>query len=83
MLNSLALKFLVLKDEKLLCCIITKTGNRFVISLHLRYALQYCNTKKFVIHLHEVTERIYLRGDKISEMCFEQPQYGAIIGMLL
>lgn len=39
--------------------------NRFVIPLYLRYALQYCNTKKFVIHLHEVTERMYLRGDKI------------------
>ena len=53
-----------------------KTDNRFVISLNLGHVLHHCNAKKLLIHSHEVTEYVRLRGDRIKEISFDQPQHG-------
>ena len=43
----------VLEDEKLLSFIITKTDNRFGISLDLGYVQHHCNAEKLVVYSHE------------------------------
>ena len=43
----------VFEDEKLLSFIMTKTDNRFVISLNLGYVLFHCNARKLLIYWDE------------------------------
>ena len=44
----------------------TKTDNRFVISLDFGHVLHHWNTKKLlIIYSHDVTEYVSLRGEKI------------------
>ena len=71
----------VLTDKKLLRFIMTKTGDRFVISLDLGYVQHHCNATGSFTYLHDVTE--CLKGDRILEIYFDYPQSGTIIEMLL
>ena len=67
----------------LLGFITTKTENRFVISLDPGYVLHFCNAEKRLIYSHDVTECVRLRGDRIYEICSDQPQHGNKIETLL
>ena len=43
----------------------TKTENRFVISLDLDYVLHHCNTEKVLIYSSDVNEWVHLRENRI------------------
>ena len=60
----------------------TKTDNRFVISLDLGHVLHHCNAKK-LIHSHDVTEYVSLRGETFLEIYSNWPQHETIIDTLL
>ena len=43
----------------------TKTENRFVISLDLGYVLYHCNAEKVLIYFPDVNECVHLREGRI------------------